>query len=60
MSILAKSLGTLLHGMAVQEDMPNRLSDNALVKLFRLLRLARRLRDIEAGSVDGARATAGS
>lgn len=60
LSILAKSLGTLLHGMAVQDDMPNRLSDNALVKLFRLLRLARRLRDIEAGSVDGARATAGS
>lgn len=30
-----------------------RLSDDGLVKLFRLLRLARRLRDIEAGSEPG-------
>jgi len=35
----------LLHG---QGDAARRLSDTALVKLFRLLRLARRLRDLEA------------
>ena len=29
---------------------PRRLSDTALVKLFRLLRLARRLLDLESGA----------
>ncbi|TEO18993.1 hypothetical protein IPC129_02235 [Pseudomonas aeruginosa] len=41
-------LPTLLHG---QGDAARRLSDTALVKLFRLLRLARRLLDLEAGAV---------
>lgn len=60
LSILAESLGTLLQGRVPQDDVPDRLSDNALVKLFRLLRLARRLRDTGAGSVNADRATAGS
>jgi hypothetical protein len=33
-------------------DVARRLSDTALVKLFRLLRLARRLLDLEAGAAD--------
>ena len=41
-------LPALLHG---QDDAALRLSDTALVKLFRLLRLARRLLDLEAGAV---------
>ncbi|MCG8277408.1 ParB family protein [Stenotrophomonas sp. NLF4-10] len=41
-------LPTLLHG---QGDAVRRLSDTALVKLFRLLRLARRLLELEAGAV---------
>ncbi|MCF8796311.1 ParB family protein [Xanthomonas campestris] len=40
-------LPALLHG---QGDVTKRLSDTALVKLFRLLRLARRLLDLEAGA----------
>lgn len=40
-------LPALLHG---QGDVARRLSDTALVKLFRLLRLARRLLDLEAGA----------
>lgn len=40
-------LSALLHG---QGDAAGRLSDTALVKLFRLLRLARRLLDLEAGT----------
>ncbi|EOZ3447747.1 TPA: ParB N-terminal domain-containing protein [Pseudomonas aeruginosa] len=40
-------LPALLHG---QGDPAQRLSDTALVKLFRLLRLARRLLDLEAGA----------
>ena len=40
-------LPALLHG---QGDPAQRLSDNALVKLCRLLRLARRLLDLEAGA----------
>ncbi|HHG5367053.1 TPA: ParB family protein [Pseudomonas aeruginosa] len=59
-SILPESLGTLLLGTAAQEGAPTRLSDNGMVKLFRLLRLARRLRDIETGAVDGDRAISGS
>ncbi|WP_372387491.1 ParB family protein [Xanthomonas axonopodis] len=42
-------LSTLLHG---QGDPTRRLSDTALVKLFRLLRLARRLFDLDAGVAD--------
>ncbi|OZI62831.1 MULTISPECIES: ParB family protein [Bordetella] len=44
------SLPALLHG---QGDAARRLSDTALVKLFRLLRLARRLLDLEAGAASG-------
>lgn len=44
---LVSHLPTLLHG---QGDVTRRLSDTALVKLFRLLRLARRLLDLEAGA----------
>ena len=46
---LVNDLPTLLHG---QDDVTRRLSDTALVKLFRLLRLARRLLDLEAGATD--------
>jgi len=42
-------LPALLHG---QGEATRRLSDTALVKLFRLLRLARRLLDLEAGAAD--------
>lgn len=44
---LAAELPALLHG---QGDAARRLSDTALVKLFRLLRLARRLLDLESGA----------
>lgn len=44
---LAAELPTLLHG---QGDATRRLSDTALVKLFRLLRLARRLLDLESSA----------
>ncbi|EQM88684.1 integrating conjugative element ParB [Pseudomonas aeruginosa WC55] len=44
---LAAELPALLHG---QGDATRRLSDTALVKLFRLLRLARRLLDQESGA----------
>ncbi len=57
-------LGALLQGApaitGAQQGLPHRLSDNALVKLFRLLRLARRLRDIEPGIADGDHAITGS
>jgi integrating conjugative element, PFGI_1 class, parB family protein len=43
---LADELAALLHGHG---SSTTRLSDAALVKLFRLLRLARRLLDLEAG-----------
>lgn len=46
---LVIDLPALLHG---QGDVTRRLSDAALVKLFRLLRLARRLLDLEAGAAD--------
>lgn len=53
-SILTEQLGPLLQGIPAAtgsaDGIPYRLSDTALVKLFRLLRLARRLRDIETGS----------
>jgi len=64
LSVLAGMLGMLLQGSptdtASQDELPNRLSDNALVKLFRMLRLVRRLRDIETGSTDGHHTTARS
>jgi len=44
---LAVELPALLHG---QGNAARRLSDTALVKLFRLLRLARRLLDLESGT----------
>lgn len=44
---VVSGLPALLHG---QGDAARRLSDTALVKLFRLLRLARRLLDLEAGA----------
>nr|WP_202127961.1 ParB family protein [Pseudomonas aeruginosa] len=43
---LADDLGPLLHGHG---GLATRLSDAGLVKLFRLLRLARRLLDLQAG-----------
>nr|WP_226930307.1 MULTISPECIES: ParB family protein [Stutzerimonas stutzeri subgroup] len=46
---LADELAALLHGHG---GSATRLSDAALVKLFRLLRLARRLLDLEAGDSD--------
>lgn len=46
---LAAELPALLHG---QGDATRRLSDTALVKLFRLLRLARRVLDLESGVAD--------
>lgn len=49
-SHLPGDLGTLLLGEArASKPQVLRLSDNGLVKLFRLVRLARRLLDIEAG-----------
>ncbi|ELF6204792.1 TPA: hypothetical protein QEM76_003028 [Pseudomonas putida] len=48
---LPQSLPQLLHGKG---DPTKRLSDTALVKLFRLLRLARRLLDLESGSSEQA------
>ena len=48
---LAADLPALLHGQGQHHgDCTRRLSDTALVKLFRLLRLARRLLDLEAGT----------
>jgi len=48
---LAADLPTLLHGQSQGHGSgARRLSDTALVKLFRLLRLARRLLDLEAGT----------
>ncbi|MNO05730.1 hypothetical protein D3C81_2272340 [compost metagenome] len=46
---LDDQLGALLLGGSVRNaDALPRLSDNGLVKLFRLVRLARRLLDLEA------------
>ncbi|WP_193073109.1 ParB family protein [Pseudomonas sp. FME51] len=64
LSFLTEILGTLLlgapAGTGAQQGLPHRLSDNALVKLFRLLRLSRRLSDIETGILDGDHAITGS
>jgi ParB family protein of integrating conjugative element (PFGI_1 class) len=47
---LAETLGPLLQGQPAGGDLPMaRLSDSGLVKLFRLLRLARRLVELETG-----------
>ena len=46
---LIDALGPLLQGRR-NRPASDRLSDNGLVKLFRLLRLARRLLDLEAGA----------
>lgn len=50
----AAGLGQLLLGQPITQDQPpsdvGRLSDGALVKLFRIIRLARRLIDLEIGS----------
>jgi len=48
-SALYDTLPALLHG---QGDAAQRLSDTALVKLFRLIRLARRLVELEAAITD--------
>ena len=49
---LVTDLPALLHGQGQRHDNgARRLSDTALVKLFRLLRLARRLLDLEASAV---------
>jgi ParB family protein of integrating conjugative element (PFGI_1 class) len=55
-------LGALLLGLEpIPSSQPTaRLSDTNLVKLFRLVRLARRLLDIEAGITDGDAALNGS
>ncbi|MBK0032666.1 ParB family protein [Erwinia sp. S43] len=63
-SRLAGDLAVLLVGMA-QRATPSRgqsyvLTDNGLVKLFRLMRLSRRLLEIEAGTMDGDSAMPGS
>lgn len=63
-SRLAGDLGVLLLGMA-PSTIPSRnqshvLSDNGLVKLFRLVRLTRRLLEIEAGIMGGDGAIPGS
>ncbi|KHK61901.1 MULTISPECIES: ParB family protein [Pseudomonas] len=59
---LAEDLGTLLLGQVRTPSSQQvvRLSDSGLVKLFRLLRLARRLLDIEARITDGDTAMNGS
>jgi hypothetical protein len=51
---LADDLAALLHGGGAYP----RLSDAGLVKLFRLLRLARRLLDLETGAASSNPATA--
>ena len=48
---LAEDLAPLLHGHG--DASGTRLSDAGLVKLFRLLRLARRLLDLETGAMSG-------
>lgn len=49
---IAADLPALLHGQGPNSgERAKRLSDTALVKLFRLLRLARRLRDLNTGAV---------
>ena len=54
---LADGLAPLLHGMVPNPRPPStftRLSDEGLLKLFRLIRLARRLVDLESGRPDHA------
>ncbi len=47
---LLDSLGPLLQGRPGGNSQVSRLSDNVLVKLFRLLRLSRRLVELESGT----------
>ncbi|MGE0373359.1 MAG: ParB family protein [Gammaproteobacteria bacterium] len=57
---LTDALGPLLQGGKHGGNVPaSRLSDNGLVKLFRLLRLARRLLELEVGTGSGTGAPAG-
>jgi len=59
--LLNDGVGALLAGSTNRRANADlRLNDTALVKLFRLLRLARRLRDIEIGAADGDHSTASS
>ncbi|MGV8399232.1 ParB family protein [Pseudomonas aeruginosa] len=62
---LADDLAPLLQGVELHRrprERPTRISDAGLVKLFRLLRLSRRLIDLEAGTsaMDGTDAMPGS
>lgn len=63
-SQLAGDLAVLLLGMAQRatssRGQSHVLTDNGLVKLFRLVRLSRRLLEIEAGTMDGDNAMPGS
>lgn len=63
-SLLAGDLGALLLGpaqpLAPSHGQFHPLSDGGLVKLFRLLRLARRLLEIEAGTTGGDNAIPGT
>jgi len=55
---LVRDLGPLLQGWEQAGSVPvARLSDSGLVKLFRLLRLARRLLDLERGVAEGGSAS---
>jgi hypothetical protein len=55
---LTDALGPLLQGWKNGDKaQASRLSDNGLVKLFRLLRLARRLLELESGTASGAHAS---
>jgi ParB family protein of integrating conjugative element (PFGI_1 class) len=57
---LMDSLGPLLQGWRHDSNVQvSRLSDNSLVKLFRLLRLARRLLDLESNDATGSGAQSG-
>ncbi|PMR75297.1 ParB family protein [Billgrantia endophytica] len=59
-SALAADLAALLQGTLATDPALPRLSDDGLVKLFRLIRLARYLLDIEAGMADGGDAMPGT
>lgn len=54
---LTDALGPLLQGREGDKAQASRLSDSGLVKLFRLLRLARRLLELESGTASGAHAS---
>src|SRR5699024_4062952 len=54
---LTDALGPLLQGREGDKAQASRLIDSGLVKLFRLLRLARRLLELESGTASGAHAS---